>query len=242
MDDQTGRPPAGAHGEEEGKAGAGDARSTPGAGLRRELVDGLLYVHSRLSAYTSEMLEAASFIGALVEVLKARGLITPEEIEKQKQIVGQRLAEQLDARGIGIMINPLEEDKYAFEGGVEIDCANRVHLCRAACCRLPFALSRQDVREGTIRWNLSQPYMNVREQDTYCCHMDRGDFRCTVHGSRPVPCRFFDCRKDKRIWLDFEKKIPNPALERRDWPECLEHPTETPPGRQAGSPLDHRLA
>ena len=36
---------------------------------------------------------------------------------------------------------------------------DRVHLCKASCCRLPFALSRQDVEEGIVRWDLGQPYL-----------------------------------------------------------------------------------
>ena len=37
----------------------------------------------------------------------------------------------------------------------------------------------------------------------------------------PLPCRGYDCRKDKRIWLDFEQRIPNPAVERPDWLEVV---------------------
>jgi hypothetical protein len=28
-----------------------------------------------------------------------------------------------------------------------------------------------------------------------------------VHGQRPEACRVYDCRNDKRIWKDFEKRI-----------------------------------
>jgi hypothetical protein len=41
-----------------------------------------------------------------------------------------------------------------------------------------------------------------------------------VHEHRPVPCRAYDCRKDNKIWLDFEKKIINPDILRDDWPRC----------------------
>ncbi len=44
---------------------------------------------------------------------------------------------------------------------------------------------------------------------------------CRIYAHRPVPCRGFDCRGDKRIWLDFENKIPNPAVERDDWLEVI---------------------
>ena len=119
------------------------------------------------------------------------------------------------------MLQEPEYDKYAFEAGVEIDCENRVHLCKAACCRLPFALSTQDIREGIVRWNLGRPYMIEQGADGYCNHLERGTCGCTIYENRPVPCRAFDCRNDKRIWKDFEKQIPNPAVNRTDWLEYL---------------------
>jgi Fe-S-cluster containining protein len=57
--------------------------------------------------------------------------------------------------------------------------------------------------------------------DGYCSHMDRDTCGCTIYANRPVPCRGFDCRKDERIWLDFEGKVPNLAIEQPDWPYCL---------------------
>jgi hypothetical protein len=31
-----------------------------------------------------------------------------------------------------------------------------------------------------------------------------------VYEHRPAICRTYDCRKDPRIWIDFEKRIPAP--------------------------------
>ena len=119
------------------------------------------------------------------------------------------------------MLQEPEYDKYAFEGEAQIDCAGRVHLCRAACCRLTFALSKQDIREGIVRWDLGQPYLIAQDKDGYCCHLDRASRSCGVREHRPVPCRAFDCRQDRRIWLDFERMIPNPAIASDDWPRCV---------------------
>jgi hypothetical protein len=52
--------------------------------------------------------------------------------------------------------------------------------------------------------------------------MERGSCRCTVYDARPIPCRGFDCRGDRRIWLDFDGRVPNPAVTDPDWPRCLE--------------------
>jgi Fe-S-cluster containining protein len=111
-----------------------------------------------------------------------------------------------------------ERDKYASAGAVEIDCASRIPACHAVCCRLPFALSEQDVHEGVVRWDPIQPYLIQQEADGRCTHQDRGTGFCTIHRQRPLSCRTFDCRHDRRIWLDFDNMIPNPAIEDEIWP------------------------
>lgn len=188
--------------------------------LRQEVVDGLLYTHARLSDNTKKTLEAASFLYGLIELLSEKGLISIEELDERKAEVAQRLTKKTSQQGIGVLLQEPEYDKYTFEGEAKIDCENRIHLCKAACCRLPFALSKQDIREGIIHWDLGQPYIIAQEKDGYCTHLERGSCRCTVREHRPVPCRAYDCRKDKTIWLDFENRIINPEILKDDWPRC----------------------
>ena len=189
--------------------------------IRQAVAEGLLHVHSRLSANTSKILEARAFLYALIELLSEKGLLSIEELDERKRIVGERLIEKLQQSGNGVMLQDPEYDKYNFQQEVAIDCENRVHLCQAACCRLPFALSKQDIHEGVVRWNLGQPYLIDQGKDGYCNHLERSACSCTIHQYRPVPCRAFDCRNDQRIWLDFARKIPNPAINQSDWPYCL---------------------
>lgn len=35
---------------------------------------------------------------------------------------------------------------------------------------------------------------------------------CTIREHRPLPCRGYDCRKDQRIWLDYEAHTINPRI------------------------------
>ncbi|HZO32398.1 MAG TPA: YkgJ family cysteine cluster protein [Chloroflexota bacterium] len=200
------------------------------ASLRQEVAEGLLYTHTRLNANTSKTLEAASFLYALIELLDERGLLSIEELDERKRVVGQRLAKQLNQQGLGVMLQDPEYDKYSFTDEVEIDCESRMPLCRAACCRLPFALSKHDIQEGVIRWDLGQPYLIAQGPDGYCGHLDRGEMRCTVREQRPVPCRAFDCRQNPHIWIDFERRIPNPDILRPDWPrgESASTPQDAP--------------
>jgi Fe-S-cluster containining protein len=187
----------------------------------REVAEGLLYTHARLSENTQATLEAASFLYGLVELLHERELISIEELDQRKREVAKRLARKNSEKGVGVLLQEPEYEKYSFTGGVTIDCENRVALCKAACCRLPFALSKQDIREGIVRWDLGQPYMIAQDETGYCSHLDRDCHRCTIHEHRPVPCRGYDCRRDGRIWLDFDNRTINPEILREDWPRCV---------------------
>jgi len=196
--------------------------------LREELRDALLHTYNRINANTSKIYESATFLYALIELLCEKEGIAVEELDERKKVVGERLAQEFRAKGMGAMLQEPGYDKYTFESGVEIDCETRVQFCKAAGCRLPFALSTQDIREGIVRWNLARPYMIEQGADGYCNHLKRGTHGCTVYKHRPVPCRAFDCQNDKRIWLDFEKRIPNPAVDRPDYLEYVSHASNYP--------------
>ena len=182
--------------------------------LRQEVVKGFLDSHDRSKQNAVKALEVASFCYALIELLKEKGVITVEEVDDRKTIVSQRLVKKFADQGVGVVaLQDFKEDKYTFEKEVTIDCESRVHLCGAACCRLDLALSRQDIEEGIVKWDLGRPYLIAKEADGHCRHLDRATRQCTVWRHRPIPCRGYDCRTDERIWLDFEKRIINPNLE-----------------------------
>jgi Fe-S-cluster containining protein len=182
--------------------------------LRDEVAGGLRYAHTRANANTGKLLEVASFAYAAIELLAEKGLLPIEALDERKKVVAGRLVEKFANQGMGVVYQQPEHNKYTFDSEVRIDCENRVHLCKAACCRLRFALSKQDVEEGTVKWDFARPYLIARGADGYCQHLDRGTLGCTIHAQRPVPCRAYDCRGDKRIWADFENKIVSPELEK----------------------------
>jgi Fe-S-cluster containining protein len=170
-------------------------------------------VHHQLGANTGKALETASFLYALIELLIQKGLLTEGELNEKKVAVAKRLVDKFRELGMGAVFQDPEHDKYTLaEKEVQIDCENRLPLCKAACCQLNFALSRQDIEEGIVKWDLGRPYMIAHDADGYCRHLDRQACRCTVYANRPVPCRAYDCRKDQRIWADFEQRIINPNL------------------------------
>src|SRR5438552_2811496 len=106
--------------------------------LRKEIAEGLLYTHARLSENTKTTLEAASFLYALIELLNEKGLLSIDELDERKREVARRLIKKNSEKGVGVLLQEPEYDKYTFEGEAKIDCENRVHLCKASCCRLPF--------------------------------------------------------------------------------------------------------
>jgi Fe-S-cluster containining protein len=181
--------------------------------LRAEIVGGLMYTHSRANANTSRALETATFLYALVELLAEKGILTTEELDARKDQIAERVRKRFLRKGMGVVLQEPERDKYTFQSEAQVDCENRVHLCKAACCRMNFPLSRQDVAERIVMWDLEAPYLIAQTEDGYCRHLDRGNCRCTVREHRPIPCRAYDCRNDPRIWSDFANYVINPDLE-----------------------------
>jgi len=95
----------------------------------------------------------------------------------------------------------------------DIDCASRLHLCEARCCRLEVSLSAEDLADG-IPFAIDQPYALPRDPYTKkCVCMDEAG-ACTIYEKRPASCRVYDCREDQRVWIDFEARIPAPMPER----------------------------
>ena len=181
--------------------------------LHSEVAGGLRYTHTRANANTGNLLEIASFAYAAIELLTEKGLLEVTELDERKKAIAGRLVKKFINEGMGLTFQEREQDKYAFEA-VQIDCETRLPFCKAACCKLRFALSKQDVEEGIVKWEFGRPYLIARGENGYCIHMDRGRLNCTIHSRRPVPCRGYDCSADKRIWADFEAKIVSPELEK----------------------------
>jgi Fe-S-cluster containining protein len=181
---------------------------------RQEVAQGLLYTHTRINSITAKNIEVSSFLYALIEIFNEKGLLTIEELDERKKQVAERLVRQFVESGMGLMYQDPEEDKYTFEKESLVDCERRLDVCKAICCKLPFALSRQDVKEGIVSWEFAKPYLIAHSDDGYCVHLDRNTFKCTVREHRPLPCRGFGCQDNERwhVWADYEKMILDPGF------------------------------
>jgi Fe-S-cluster containining protein len=173
--------------------------------LQRDFERGLRFAHVMMSINQHEGREGVVFARALAELLVDKGVVGKEELETMMAQVGQ----QLEALPTPKVRLARSEDKYSFDGEVFIDCASRVHLCKARCCAFAFYLTEQDLDEGIVRWDYGRPYWIQTGKDGYCAHCEPGTWRCRIHAQRPYVCRAYDCRNDQRIWLDFEHMVPN---------------------------------
>jgi Fe-S-cluster containining protein len=134
----------------------------------------------------------------LLDALVMRGQLPPSFAKVATKIRGERSTVRLT----------MVSDKRTKEVP-DIDCAARLHLCEARCCRFDVSLSAQDVAEG-IPWVIEEPYMLPRDPYTKkCVCMDEAG-ACTIYEKRPASCRVYNCRGDKRVWIDFDARIPAP--------------------------------
>jgi Fe-S-cluster containining protein len=170
----------------------------------QEVERGLRFTHVMMSVNQDQGNEAVAYVQALADVLIEKGILKQEELEAPLENARKEVAEVLMPR---VRLADMG-DKYAEGQAVEIDCFARLPLCHARCCTFKFFLTKQDLDEGVARWDYGNPYWIKQAQDGYCTHSDPQTRGCTIHGQRPHVCRQYDCRNDKRVWIDFEKRIP----------------------------------
>ncbi len=176
--------------------------------LPEDVERGLRFNHVVAHQTRAKLGELSASFYALVETLIARGVVPVDDYEKRREGTLQR--EQAKAQQeLSPQISTIP-DKYKLEQLPQIDCDARLHLCKARCCTLRFPLSVQDLDERIVRWDYAKPYQIGRRDDGYCVHNEPGTCHCNVYDHRPGVCRQYDCRKDKRIWIDFDARLPAP--------------------------------
>lgn len=143
--------------------------------------------------------DLAARLEALIDLLVVKGVLTDEHRAWIAELQGERNHVKLSSDG----------DKHAVISP-DVDCAALLPLCKGRCCSFNVTLSREDVLEGKLRWELRDPYALPKHPTTgYCCNM-RPDGGCTAYHDRPATCRSYDCRSDPRVWLDYEQRVPAP--------------------------------
>lgn len=179
--------------------------------LRYDLEAGLRHLHLMSMQTKHDLIDVTSRLFALIEELIASGQIDLRSFDERRLRLRQKEDGRLQERAHVMVDNTI--DKYQLKGLPQIDCKSRLDLCKARCCKLPFPLSFQDLEEGITKWNYSSPYLIRQKDNGYCLHHDCNRGRCLIYENRTSSCRTYDCRNDKRIWIDFEKRIPAPEKE-----------------------------
>lgn len=178
--------------------------------LEEKLAGGLQFANLLASMNQENVHENMVLLHSLVEVLVSKGLIHVHELEQRKKALVESFSQNDEQKPrVHLVETP---DKYAQDNELVIDCESRYPICKGVCCKLWFALSVQDLQEKIVKWNYSYPYGIAQGQDGYCIHFDHSSYKCTIYENRPLICRTYDCRGDKRIWLDFENRVINPEL------------------------------
>lgn len=150
-------------------------------------------------AEQAELARLGGQLEMLVNLLLWSEVLTPHH-----QQMLQRLRPAAANRRVRLSV---VEDKRAV-ASPDIDCAALAPLCKVRCCRIfDIELSPEDLADG-IQWELGAPYLLKRGHGG-CTYL--GPSGCTTYETRPATCRSYDCREDKRVWLDWEKKIPAPV-------------------------------
>jgi Fe-S-cluster containining protein len=172
--------------------------------LERQLERGSLFTHTAIGENTLRLGEVESFTYGLIDALISKGVVSSEEVSEAATSVRQQLAGNGEMTGIGVAIR-IDKPEAAEREPAMVDCASRLHICHAACCKLDFPLSTSEIEEGQVKWDLGRPYFIRRESDGHCTHINRTTGGCSLYANRPSVCRAYSCANDRRIWKDFEK-------------------------------------
>jgi Fe-S-cluster containining protein len=182
-------------------------QSTDVRDLESQVVRGSLFMHSALSEEGERITELETMLFGLVDHLVAAGVTTREAVTHAGERARTELEERGDVPAPGVALRVDGTDDHF----VPVNCAERIHVCKAVCCRLAFALSAEEVGAGNVKWDLGSPYQIRQRPDGYCNHNDAATHACTLYDDRPGVCRRYSCANDARIWSDFEKMQLNDA-------------------------------
>lgn len=173
--------------------------------FERQVERGARFTHEAVEATSRRLTAAEGALYGLVEALSEAGVVDREDLQRRARAIRG----EMDAAGRRVepSVN-LREDEDDEPQVAEVDCAARLHICKAVCCRLRFALSAEEVEAGHVRWDLGQPYEIRHRPEGGCVHLDQA-LGCQVYEHRPRVCRSYSCAGDKRIWTDFEGMVLN---------------------------------
>lgn len=173
--------------------------------LERQVEAGGLFTHTALSLHAERINRIEGFLYGLADALLAGGQMTEEALRTHAARAAEELRDTGEVLSGGVL---LRLDPDPPPGTATVDCAARMHVCKAVCCRMSFPLSASEIEAGKVKWELGKPYFARKDATGRCVHLD-GQCRCGVYHDRPGVCHRYSCENDERIWTDFEGMILN---------------------------------
>ncbi|GAC1362187.1 MAG: hypothetical protein NVSMB32_02270 [Actinomycetota bacterium] len=223
--------------------------------LERQVERASMFAQASFDRLVWRMQGTEAYVNDLVEVLRTRGVLQEEDLsdpvpeENAEPEITVTDATKVDITGwddpdspVGsLLAGQWPSIAYRLEGeelpsGPPVNCAERMHVCHAVCCKLQFALTLGEVDAGKVKWDLGYPYLLRHGTNGFCVHNDRETGGCSVYEDRPGVCSRYSCVNDRRIWKDFDNMVLN-----SEWLEAnlaqtprikvrLDRPAEPAPG------------
>jgi hypothetical protein len=190
--------------------------------VERQMRHASFFVQASLEQHGKLTSKLDVYVTSLIELLLDRGVLQAEDlarvVDANRAEHGAEARARFESDGAmpawpTVMVR--QDDPAESDGPdpaapeVEVDCAARMHVCKAVCCSLPFPLSAAEVEAGDVRWDLGHPYVIRQTAEGYCVHNDRSTGGCDVYDKRPGVCRGYSCAHDERIWTDFDNMVLN---------------------------------
>jgi len=175
--------------------------------LERQIIRSSFYTHTTIGKQSERINEIESFLYGLSDLMIKKGIVLPEELATAAEDVRNEMFEKGEQvhGGVGIRIDKSEKDREF----IPVNCDERIHICKAICCKLNFPLSVEEIESGNVKWDLGQPYFIRHEENGYCSHLNTKNKCCSIYNNRPGICRKYSCANDKRIWKDFDNIVLN---------------------------------
>ncbi|MDR2439841.1 MAG: YkgJ family cysteine cluster protein [Planctomycetaceae bacterium] len=162
-----------------------------------------------IEAMQNELRDLIMDVTLLKRALMSLGQIGVMERQRiEKELIIELFPPKQVRVGLGVIVAQGQSTLPSEE-----DCEKRKHLCKQACCRIfEVHLNADEVESGRFDWNPRSPY-SLHKNHAGCVHLIEG--KCAIYHNRPATCYTYSCKKDSRIWLDYEKVELNPSLKQR---------------------------
>lgn len=174
--------------------------------LERQATEGAMHAHSVDSQLAERLHILESMFYGLVDLLVNKRAIAESELAGAAHQVSEIIEERGERAhgGVALRVDPAGDQTFT-----PVNCAERMPVCKAICCRLSFPLTAEEVQSGQLKWEMGRPYFIRHNSQGACVHQNDATGACGVYDKRPSICKRYSCETDTRIWKDFANMVLN---------------------------------